>query len=395
MSLLSLFLIIYGVLALTHIIVQMIIGHLEHRKQHHKKFRAFHFGHTARVTVVVPVYNEDITVLEQCIKSIYQQDYKDLEIIVVDDGSTSAKELDEKVYKKYNHGRLRAIMVKDNIGKRGVQKLAFDEAKGDIIVTVDSDTILRSKGAIRQVVQRFKNAEVGAVTGDVRVENKDKNLLTRLISFRYWTAFHQERAAQSYFDVLMCCSGPFSAYRKEIIDEVKDKYVSQKFLGKLCTFGDDRHLTNLVLEQGHKVVFDAHSHVYTYVPESLSSYLKQQVRWNKSFYREMIWTYKSVNKHHWYMIYDLTMQLLLPFLLLAALAAMVYQTIAFNDLSHLWQYLAILVAVALLRASYGMYRTKNPGFLLFILYGFMHVFILIPTRLYALITINRIKWGTR
>ena len=44
----------------------------------------------------------------------------------------------------------------------------------------------------------------------------------------------------------MCCSGPFSAYRKEIIDKVKEKYITQYFLGENCTYGDDRHLTNLV-----------------------------------------------------------------------------------------------------------------------------------------------------
>lgn len=395
MTLLSWFLISYGVLALSHIIFQMFIGHLEHRKQNHKKFKEFHFGHKAKVTVVVPVYNEDPVILEKCIKSIYDQKYKELEIIIVDDGSIEAKALDKKVYYKFNHGRSRAIMVKDNIGKRGVQKIGFDEAKGDIIVTVDSDTILHSKNVIEQIVQRFKDPEVGAVTGDVRVENRNKNILTRLIGFRYWTAFHQERAAQSYFDVLMCCSGPFSAYRKDIIDAVKEKYVTQKFLGKLCTFGDDRHLTNLVLEEGHKVVFDSASHVYTYVPETIGAYIKQQIRWNKSFYREMLWTFKSFSKHHWYMMYDLTMQLILPFLLLAALVAMVYQTVALNDLTHLWKYVAILVGIALLRAAYGFYRTRNAGFLLFVLYGFMHVFVLVPTRLYALLTINKIKWGTR
>ena len=395
MSPLSWFLVSYGFLALSHIFFQMFVGHLEHKKQNHKKFKEFHTNHAAKVTVIVPVYNEEPNIIDRSIQSIYDQAYKDLEIIVVDDGSTNAKVLREKVYRKYDDERVKVIMNKKNIGKRGVQKVGFDLAKGDIIVTVDSDTILRSPKAVSRIVQRFKNPEVGAVTGDVRVENYDTNLLTRLIAFRYWTAFHQERAAQSYFNVLMCCSGPFSAYRKEIINNVKEKYVSQYFLGKLCTFGDDRHLTNLVLEEGHKVVFDSASHVYTYVPEKLIDYIKQQIRWNKSFYREMIWTYKSYKQHHWYMIYDLTMQLVLPFMLLTALIAMIYQTIAFDSLSYLWKYGLVLIFIAVLRASYGIYRTRNVGFLLFVLYGFMHVFILIPTRMYALLTINKIKWGTR
>ena len=41
----------------------------------------------------------------------------------------------------------------------------------------------------------------------------------------------------------MCCSGPFSAFRGELIRKLKDEYVDQSFLGEACTFGDDRHLT--------------------------------------------------------------------------------------------------------------------------------------------------------
>ncbi len=132
MNILSIFLTAYGVLAISHILFQMILGHLEHRRQKHTKFKTFHTGYKPSVTVVVPVYNEDPIILEQCIKSIYDQKYKKLEIIVVDDGSATAQHLDKQVYKKYNHGRLRTIMVKDNIGKRGVQKIAFDEAVGEL-----------------------------------------------------------------------------------------------------------------------------------------------------------------------------------------------------------------------------------------------------------------------
>ncbi len=394
MSFLAWFFIVYGVLALTHILFQMLIGHLEHRRQKHKYFKGYHDRHHEKVSVVVPVYNEDPAILNEAIKSIYEQDHADLEILVVDDGSQNYKELNEKVYKNYNHGRAKTLVSKKNIGKRHAQRMAFDKAKGDIIVTVDSDTILRSKKTISRIVKRFRDPEVGAVTGDVRVENAKQNLLTRLISYRYWTAFHQERAAQSYFSVLMCCSGPFSAYRKTIIDDVKDRYNSQTFLGQLCTFGDDRHLTNLILEEGHQVVFDNKAVVYTYVPTTLPQYLKQQVRWNKSFYREMLWTLKSINKHSAYLIYDLLMQLILPFLLIVALIATIIQAFLFGP-AILIQYTAILIGIAFIRALYGLYRTKDVGFLLFIVYGFVHVLLLIPTRMYALLTIAKVKWGTR
>lgn len=394
MSVLGVYFICYGVLAISHILVQMYIGHMEHRRQKAKHFTEWHKGHYPTVSVVVPAYNEEPQILYNCIESIADQDYESLEVLVVDDGSSKREELKKSVYDHFEHDEhVRIIYTPINVGKRHAQKFGFNRATGDIIVTVDSDTIL-PPGSVRQLMQRFKDPTVGAVTGDVRVENMKINMLTRLIGYRYWSAFHQERAAQSYFYVLMCCSGPFSAYRKSVIDHVKDRYTSQKFMGRKCTFGDDRHLTNLVLEEGYRVVFDNKAIAYTHVPEKLRIYIKQQIRWNKSFYREMLWTLKSYRKHHAYMIYDLIMQFTLPFLLLVALGGMVWQSVHYGP-HVILTYMATIVIIAVLRAMYGIFRTRDLGFLLFVLYGFIHLFLLMPTRLYALCTINQTKWGTR
>lgn len=394
MSALGVYFICYGVLAISHIMLQMYIGHLEHRRQKARHFTKWRQGHYPTVSAIIPAYNEEPDILYNCIRSIADQEYETLEVLVVDDGSSKREQLKEQVYSRFdNDPRVHVIYTPINVGKRHAQKFGFNRSTGEIIVTVDSDTILPKDG-VRQLVQRFKDPTVGAVTGDVQVENAKYNLLTRLIGYRYWSAFHQERAAQSYFYVLMCCSGPFSAYRKSVIDHVKDRYTSQNFMGRRCTFGDDRHLTNLVLEEGYRVVFDNKAIAYTHVPEDIRTYIKQQVRWNKSFYREMLWTLRSYRKHHPYMIYDLIMQLILPFLLIVALGGMVYQTIQYGP-HVILGYLATIVIIAVLRASYGIFRTHDKGFLLFVLYGFIHLFLLMPTRLYALCTINVTKWGTR
>ena len=51
--------------------------------------------------------------------------------------------------------------------------------------------------------------------------------------------------------------------------------------------------------------------------------------------------------------------------------------------------------MAALRCSYAIYRTKRLSFLIFILYGFLHVVFLVPTRLRALVTLGDNRWGTR
>jgi hyaluronan synthase len=389
-TVLTTYLIVYGILALSHLAVQVALGHLDYRRQKRRPQPAR--GWTPLVSLVVTVYNEDTSLLHRCLRSIDGQDYPRLEAFVIDDRSSNRGDLMD-VLEEFASGRFRVMLPAENRGKREAQRSVLDEAAGEIIVTTDSDTIL-PRNAVRRIVGRFTDPTIGAVTGDVRVTNRRDNLLTRLISYRYWSAFHQERAAQSYFNVVMCCSGPFAAYRRDLVDRIKDDYVSQVFLGQICTFGDDRHLTNLILREGYRVVFDNRAVVFTQAPTTLRSYIRQQVRWNKSFYREMLWTLKFAHRRHAYLALDLVLQAVLPFMLMIALIATAYQAV-FVDVSHVWKYLAMLVGIALLRATYGMFRTRDPGFLLFVIYGFLHVFVLIPTRLYALATMKRTHWGTR
>lgn len=390
MDLFKLYLLFYGVLALSHIAAQMLMAHADHRRQ---RRRGPAPPHPPSVTVVVPAFNEEPRLLYQCVRSIDRQDYAGgIEAIVVDDGSRNREEL-LPVAEEFSAGRFRVLLGAENAGKRHCQSVVFNEARGEVIVTVDSDTVLEPD-AISTIVRKFADPGIGAVTGHVKVINAKENFLTRLISYRYWSAFNQERAAQSLLRVVMCASGPFSAYRRSIVDAVKERYVSQRFLGEACTFGDDRHLTNLVLELGYGVVYDEHAVAHTHVPNTLRKYLRQQVRWNKSFYREMLWTIRFAHRHHPYLMIDLLLQAILPFLLIGALLAMTYQAI-FVNISHLWFYLAMIAAIGLLRASYGLFRTRSPGFLSFMVYGFIHVGLLIPARLYALATIRRGHWGTR
>lgn len=391
---------LYGFLALGHIVAQMIFGHLNYRRQKEDRNTVYTGEYLPSVGIIVPVYNEEHDTLKRALDSMRWNGYKgEIQVYVVDDGSKNIDELD-KLYAYFANEVAETFKVYrcENRGKRRAQYEALDQMarnkfKPEIVITVDSDTLI-TYGAVDKLVKTFRDESVGAATGHVLALNRDTNILTRLINYRYWMAFNQERAAQSYFKVLMCCSGPFSAYRGNVIRGLAHKYISQKFFGKYCTYGDDRHLTNLVLEEGWNVVYNNDAEALTQVPTTLKAYLKQQLRWNKSFYREMLWTLKAVSRHHWYLLYDLTMQFVLPFLLMGALAHSLYVAI-FLDHKHAFAYVGVLMGVALIRVSYGLFRTKDLGFYWFLVYGFFHVLLLIPNRILALATLNDGKWGTR
>ena len=121
-----------------------------------------------------------------------------------------------------------------------------------------------------------------------------------------------ERAAQGYFGAVTCVSGPLGGYRRDIIDQIKDRFINQVFLGRVCTFGDDRHLTNLVLGLGYQVAY-CRAQAWTEVPTRLRPYLRQQLRWNRSFWRESLWTIRALPMHGPWLTIDCLLTVLLPF----------------------------------------------------------------------------------
>jgi hyaluronan synthase len=384
----------YAFLVITHFVLQTYFAHRSHRAFVRGAGSVQRPGYRPPVDVVVAAYDEDPDSLAACFESLVGQDYDGaLNVYVVDDFSPNRQEL-AAIYEEYgSRPGWRVLLQEWNRGKRHAQDVAFRACDGEIVVTIDSDTIVARDG-VRKIVEPFADLRVGAATGDIGVTNWRRNLLTRLIGMRYWVAFNQERAAQGWFRTVLCCSGPLAAYRRSVLDRVWDDYIRQSFRGVSCTYGDDRHLTNLVLAAGSDTLFVAGAKAITNAPESLRGYLKQQLRWNKSFYRELLWTLPFLVQRSWYMVFDVVVQTLLPLLLTLAIASSVAFALFF-DPRHVLHYAAAIAIMALVRCSYAIYRTRRPSFLLFVLYGFLHATLLIPLRIRALTTLTDNRWGTR
>ena len=384
----------YAVLVIVHFVLQTFFAHRHHRRflrEHGLPAEPF----TPSVDVVVAAYNEDVPSLKACFDSLLAQEYDgEITVYVVDDYSPNRAEL-MPLYQQYAAlPGWRILLPNENRGKRHAQDCAFQECRGEILVTIDSDTIVSPDG-VQEIVRPFADERVGAVTGDVGVTNWRANILTRLIGMRYWVAFNQERAAQSWFRSVLCCSGPLAGYRQSTLaNSCWDDYIRQTFRGISCTYGDDRHLTNLVLAAGYDTLFVPGATAITNAPESLNGYLKQQLRWNKSFYRELLWTLPFLLRRSRYMVFEVIVQTLLPLLLTLAIATSLLFAILV-DPGHLVHYALAITVMALVRCGYAIYRTRRLSFLLFVLYGFIHAALLVPLRMRALTTLTDNSWGTR
>jgi hyaluronan synthase/N-acetylglucosaminyltransferase len=389
----------YATLVMAHFGLQVVFAHIAFaRAQRERELRPV--APDAKPTewpsvdVIITSYNEDPATLGGCLSALAEQDYPgDVKVWVVDDASPNRAQLDPIYAACVQRFGWNVLLAPVNRGKRRAQDAAFRRSTGEIVVTIDSDTQVDPDG-ISELVAALREPRVGAVTGDVGVTNWRTNLLTRLIGMRYWVAFNQERAAQGFFRTVLCCSGPLAAYRRNVLHGVWSRYIEQTYRGIECTYGDDRHLTNLVLSAGYDTAFAPFAHAITEAPETLSGYLRQQLRWNKSFYRELLWTLPFLLTRPLYMVFEVLVQALLPLLLTVAVFSALAVTVIDNPL-HLFHYAAVVMLMALLRCSYAIYRTRRLSFALFVAYGFLHLALLIPTRIRALLTLSDNRWGTR
>lgn len=112
-----------------------------------------------KVSIVIPVYNAELTI-EKCVKSILQQDYKNIEIIVVDDGSTDKTQDIIENYKEKDK-RIRYIK-QNNSGVSTARNNGMNKAEGEYIVFVDSDDWLK-KNMISRMVEIIEKENVDVV----------------------------------------------------------------------------------------------------------------------------------------------------------------------------------------------------------------------------------------
>ncbi len=254
-------------------------------------------GLEPRIAIVMPGYNEE-DAIAQSLTSLLKLDYpvEKLQLIAVNDGSSDGTLAEMRRVADSAPGRVKVIDFPENRGKRAAMAAGIRDSDAETIVFVDSDSVV-APDALRKLVQPFADPRVGAVCGHADVLNLRDNWLTRMQGVRYFVAFRVVKAAESVFHCVTCCSGCFSAYRREAILARMEWWENQTFLGVYSTFGDDRSLTNCVLRDW-RVVYEKRAVSHTIVPDTFRGFLKQQTRWKRSWTRESLLVAKFIWRKH-------------------------------------------------------------------------------------------------
>ena len=240
-------------------------------------------------TVVVPAYNEGRQVLET-LRSIVRSDYPadKVVIIAVDDGSKDDTWAWIRRAARQYPGRIVAVRQPANGGKRRALYEGFLRSRGEVLVTIDSDSQVAPE-TLRNLVSPFVgDAKVGAVAGNVRILNRAEGLIPRMLDVNFAYSFDFIRASQSMVHTVMCTPGALSAYRRKVVLPLLPQWLSQRFCGRLATIGEDRAMTNMILRQGYHAHFQQDAVVYTNVPTGCRGLCKMFLRWARSNIRETL-----------------------------------------------------------------------------------------------------------
>ena len=140
-----------------------------------------------KISIVLPVYNGAKSV-KKCIKSIFAQDYTNLEIIIVNDGSTdNSEEIIKSVIEEY--GRKDVIYIyKENTGVADTRNYAISIASGDYITFIDQDDMYSENYCSSYMGLVDENTDI-VVGGYIRVDSEEKDLYREHLAEAEWSKY--------------------------------------------------------------------------------------------------------------------------------------------------------------------------------------------------------------
>jgi hyaluronan synthase len=337
--------------------------------------------------------------VERSIRSAALSDYPRgaLELIIVDDGSRDDTFFHMRHLRREFPDLVRLVRFRGNRGKRAALLEGFQAARGEIVLTIDSDSEVEPT-TVREMVKPFlADARIGAVAGRVAVLNRD-SFISRMLEVQYALAFDFGRAAQSVYRAVACCPGALSGFRRSLILPHLREWTEQKFLGRPVNHGEDQALTNIVLRCGYDTVYQSSAVVHTLAPTKYGQLSRMFVRWDRSYIVEgfsfakfMFSAYRRENRVLPIVAFAFSAMRLLSVVYLVIGLPTLLQTHA-TDVAR---GLLALLAGTIFTALYYLRIERSFRFLYGVAYAVFSVCCLQWILPWAMLTVRDERWGTR
>lgn len=369
------------VLSVGRMIAMGTLAAIQKRKEtNEKKDLAFIFDNTAPlISIIIPAYNEQVNAV-RTINSLTAQNYPNIEIIFVDDGSKDdTYKIVSDAFSQISNVH---VFTKQNGGKATALNFGIEKSKADYVVCIDADTQLKSD-AVSLLMKYFyvsskggsHEGTVAAVAGNVKVGN-EVNLITKWQSIEYVTSQNFDRRA---FDLLNCITvvpGAIGAFNKEAL--IKAGGFTSDTLAEDCDLTMRLHRHGYVVRNCSKAIS------YTEAPETFRQFMRQRFRWSFGVmqcfwkHRDTIFNPRYKNFGMVAMPNILIFQMILPFLapladlILAISLLAAAMNIVVASVPHILLYYAIFSLVDIAGAALAFAFEKED---------YKKLFWMIPQRL--------------
>ncbi|GAA4259262.1 bifunctional polysaccharide deacetylase/glycosyltransferase family 2 protein [Dactylosporangium darangshiense] len=250
-------------LALVRLAVQLVAARTHARRSRQRAGQRRYLG---SVSVIVPAYNEAANIA-QTIRSLAASDYPHVEIVVVDDGSTDTTA--DIVQRLRLHMPALLLVRQANAGKPAALNAGIAASHGELLVLVDGDTVFEPD-ALGRLVQPFADPEVGAVSGNTKVANRD-GLLGRWQHLEYVVGFNLDRRMFDLGECMPTIPGAIGAFRRSALRDAGGVPAD--------TLAEDTDLTMAVLRCGWRAVYADGAVAWTEAPGTVRQWWRQRYRW--------------------------------------------------------------------------------------------------------------------
>jgi biofilm PGA synthesis N-glycosyltransferase PgaC len=306
--------------------------------------------------------NYDIIIENQALRKKCIEHSKNLEIIIMDDGS---KDATYKIAKKFEgnfEGKDIRVLTKKNGGKSRALNFAIERSSGELVMCVDADSKLEPNAVELMARYFIANNDIVAVAGSVFVSNR-VNVLTKLQALEYIEGLNMVRNAQAFLKLVNIIPGPIGMFRKDIILEVGGY--------EHDTFAEDADLTLKLIKKNYKIDFEPDAIAYTEAPDELLDLLKQRYRWTRGIlqairkHSKYLWTKgESWNFTFvlWYMLFE---AIFWPFMDLFATVLVLYISFIQGSNVLLFYWWSLFTIVDIAGALYCILITNESKSLVF------------------------------
>lgn len=233
------------------------------------------------VSLVISAYREEGVILQRLTNALLMDYPADRFEVVV--GCDGAEDLTGELVRTVHDSRVRLIQFPERRGKASVLNDCIPQARGDIVVLSDANTMMEPQ-AIRRLVRHFHDAGVGGVCGKLVLTDP---LTGRNADSLYWKYENFLKDCEGRLGALLGANGAIYALRKDLYDPIPPNTIIDDFLVGMRLY-----------QRGYRLVYDSEALAFEETPATIEAEFHRRARIGAGGFQSLVWLWPLLGPKH-------------------------------------------------------------------------------------------------